>query len=115
MNRPTAIRIIQITIAALVAIAILQELNKPKETRKWHGKVLGFIPYEFRVPTWYRLKDSFWDPYEKHILTPTVFGLGWSINISALMENLGLIPQPDISEESFLMPNKRMRQILRPE
>jgi hypothetical protein len=93
--------------------AVLQELSLPAEKRKWHGKV-GFVPYDFRMPTWDRVKETYWNPYERHILTPQVFGLGWTVNFYALIENLGLIRRPELSEENFLLPNKRMKQILRP-
>lgn len=112
MNRQCMTRIVQIAVAAITIAAIVQELRKPKEKRTWHGKVL-FIPYEFRKPTLERVKETFWNPYEKHILTPMLFGIGWTINFHALFENLGLIQQPDASEEDFLLPNKRMKQLLR--
>ncbi len=113
MKRRFVIRTIQITLIALTAAAIAQELSKPREERRWHGKVLGFIPYDFRLPTWYRFKESYWNPYERHVLTPQVIGIGWTVNFYALFENLGFIHQGDFSEENFLMPNKRMRQLMK--
>lgn len=112
MNRRYFIRAVQITVLALAVVAVFQEIRKPPERRNWHGRVLGFIPYEFRLPTGDRFKESFWNPYERYVLTPTIFGIGWTLNFYALFENLGMIHQIDFSEESFLMPNKRMRQIL---
>ncbi len=113
MNRRFVIRAIQISLITITAAAIAQELSKPKEERRWFGIVFGFIPYEFRLPTIYRFKESYWNPYEKHILTPQVFGIGWAINFYALFENLGFIPQVDSSEENFLLPGKRMRQLMK--
>ena len=113
MNKQFLIRVIQLTVITLTAAAIAQELSKPPEQRKWNGKVLGFIPYEFRPPVLDRIRESYWNPYERHILTPTILGIGWAVNFYALFENLGLIRQIGPSEESFLMPNKRMREILR--
>jgi hypothetical protein len=115
MNRGRVIRFIQIAIVAITVAAVVQELSKPKELRRWHGTVFGFIPYDFRLPTFERLKESYWNPYEPHVLTPWVFGIGWAVNFYALFENLGLIHQTDYSEESFLMPNERMKQILKPQ
>jgi hypothetical protein len=114
MNKQLVVRILGAVILALTAAAIARELSKPGEKRYWHGKVAGFIPYDFRKPSLDRFKESYWNPYERHVLTPRVFGLGWAINFYALFENLGLIQEGDTSEESFLLPNKRMRQILRP-
>lgn len=93
-------------------IAVCQELEKPPEERKWHGKAAGIVPYEFRLPVGERLKEAFWNPYETRILTPAVFGLGWSINFYALLENLRLVGQADVSEESFLMPSESIREVL---
>lgn len=112
MNRRTVYRAIQVTAAVLVVLAIAQELSKPREKRTWHGKVL-LVPYDFRFPTLEKVRETYWNPYETHILVPMVFGLGWTINFYALFENLGFFQRPGLSEESFLLPNKRMRQILR--
>lgn len=113
MNRRLMLRLIQIAAATLTAIALVQELNKPVEKRQWHGSVL-LVPYDFRFPTSDRIRDTFWNPYEKRIFVPIVFGLGWTINFFSFFEVLGIIHQPDASEETFLLPNKSMKQILRP-
>jgi len=107
-------RIAQIAVITITVAAISQELSKPKDKRTWHGKALGIFPYDFRIPTSDRLKEAYWNSYDRHIITPKALGIGWTINFYALFENLGLIRQPGISEENFLMPNERMKQILRP-
>lgn len=104
-------RIIQATVITLTMAAICQELEKPKEERKWHGNIASFVPYDFRLPTFERLRESYWNPYESRILTPEVFGIGWAINFYALLERLRLIGQ-DGSEEDFLMPGRHMREVL---
>ncbi len=100
-----------VTTFSLVLAAVCQEMEKPPEARTWNGKLLGFIPYDFRVPTLARIKESYWNPYGK-VLTPEVFGLGWTINFYALLENLGIFKGP--SEENFLMPNKSIKEVLKP-
>jgi len=102
---------LQATVVALALAAVFQELEKPEEERKWHGKIAGFIPYDFRTPTIERLKEAYWNPYERRVLTPEVFGIGWAINFYRLLENVGLIRQ-DVSEESFLMPTKSIKDVL---
>ena len=98
--------------AAAVAIAVvLQELEKPEEERKWHGKVAGFIPYDFRIPTAEKLKEAYWNAYERRVFIPAVFGIGWAINFYTLLENLGVIGT-GVSEENFLMPTKSIREAL---
>jgi len=103
---------LQVTVVALTLAAVFQELEKPKEERKWHGKVAGIFPYDFRIPTIKRLKESYWNPYESRVFTPPVFGLGWAINFYALLENLRVIEE-DVSEESFLMPTQAMKEAMK--
>ena len=66
-------RIVQVTVVALTLAAVFQELEKPKEERHWHGKV-GFIPYDFRIPTLERLKETYWDVPQRQIETSVVLG-----------------------------------------
>ena len=105
-------RILQVTVFTLTLAAILQELEKPKEERKGHGKIAGIVPYDFRIPTIGRFKESYWNPYDRRVLTPEVFGVGWAINFYTLLENLGLIKQANVSEESFLMPTQSIKNAL---
>jgi len=72
---------------ALIA-AIYQELKKPPAERTWHGKVGGFIPYDFRIPTIERIRSAYWDPASDTILTDRVIGVGWAVNIPALIRKL---------------------------
>jgi hypothetical protein len=114
MNKRIFIRAIQIIVVALTVAAVAQELSKPRNERRWHGKVMGIVPYDFRFPTWEKVKETYWNPYERHILTTPVFGIGWTVNFYALFENLGFIHPEDVSEESFLMPNESIRGLMRP-
>ena len=112
MNREWFTRILQVTVVAITLAAVFQELEKPKEEREWHGKVVGIFPYDFRIPTIKRLKESFWNPYQSRVFTPSVFGIGWAINIYALLENLRVIEE-DVSEESFLMPSQTIKETMK--
>ena len=112
MDREWFTRILQVAVVALTLAAVFQELEKPKEEREWHGKVAGIFPYDFRIPTIERLKESFWNPYERRIFTPPLFGIGWAINFYALLENLRVIEE-DVSEESFLMPSQSIKALLK--
>jgi len=104
-------RMLQATVITIALVAVCQELEKPREERHWHGKIAGFIPYDFRLPTWEKIKETYWNPYESRIFIPEVFGIGWAINFYALLERLRLIGQ-EISEEDFLMPGEHMREVL---
>jgi len=111
MYRKWCAGMLQATVVALALAAVFQELEKTEEEREWHGKIAGFIPYDFRVPTIERFKEAYWNPYERRVLIPEVFGIGWAINFYRLLENVGLIRQ-DVSEESFLMPTKSIKEVL---
>jgi hypothetical protein len=72
---------------ALIA-AIYQELRKPPAERTWHGKVAGFVPYDFRIPTVERIRSAYWDPASDRIFTDRVIGVGWAVNIPVLIRKL---------------------------
>ena len=111
MSRGWFIRALQAAAITVTLAAVCQELEKPREKRKWQGKI-GFIPYNFRFPTLERLKEAYWNPYEHRVFTPEVFGIGWAVNFYALLEDLRIMSHPDISEESFLMPTESIKEIL---
>ena len=113
MNARWFARVAEVAVVAVTVAAICQELEKPREERRWYGKV-GFVPYDFRFPTVERFKERYWNPDNNHIVTPEVFGVGWAINLHALMENLRRIGQGNTfsSEEDFLMPTKAMKDLL---
>jgi len=66
-------------VVTLVGSAVAQQLSRPANERTWHGKVAG-IPYDFRVPTVEKLRDTFWNKDTASVLVPHAFGMGWSIN-----------------------------------
>ena len=67
----------------LVIMSIVHELKLPARERTWHGLLFGHIPYDWRLPTLSRIHDRFWQPGAS-LLQPTVFGVGWSINVGIL-------------------------------
>jgi hypothetical protein len=77
-------RLIQLATWGVGAVAIVQELRKPSREREWTGTVGGVIPYDFRFPTADRIKQRVWDP-DGPVLTPQVFGVGWSLNAGRLV------------------------------
>lgn len=72
---------------ALIA-AIYQELKKPPAERTWHGKVAGFVPYDFRIPTIERIRSAYWDPASDRIFSDKVIGVGWAVNVPVLIRKL---------------------------
>jgi len=105
------VRLIEAAFVTVTLAAVCQELEKPREQRHWHGK-LGLIPYDFRLPTIERLKESCWNPDDGRIFTPGVWGIGWAINLFTLLEKMRIIGEYYVTEEDFLMPTESLRKIL---
>ena len=80
-----AIRSVVRTIGIVLAVAaVARELSKPKELRTWHGRI-ALVPYDFRVPTWQRVRRSVWAPDDPRVVTPHAFGVGWSLNLGRVV------------------------------
>ena len=75
---------LKILAMALVVAALIKELRLPKEDRTWHGALGGFVPYDFRMPTVEKIKSTFWNP-DGSIIANRVFGVGWTINLGAVV------------------------------
>jgi len=74
----------------LVVAAVATELAKPEPERTWEGRVLGLVPYDFRPPTWQRIRDAYWNPDSDRLFSDRVFGVGWAVNLhraKTLMEH----------------------------
>ena len=111
MSKEWFVRLIQAAVLTVALAAVCQELEKPKEERHWHGKV-GFIPYDFRIPTLERLKATYWNSEGENIFVPQACGIGWAVNFYALLEKMRVIGESYISEEDFLMPTRTLKKIL---
>ncbi|MSQ27319.1 MAG: hypothetical protein EXR51_04160 [Dehalococcoidia bacterium] len=51
------------------------------------GSVLG-VPYDFRLPTVARLKQTYWNPADHRVVVPRVFGVGFDLNFGALVRRV---------------------------
>lgn len=65
----------------LMVAAISQEMSKPEAEREWHGRLWGAVPYDFRPPTWDRIRASYWNPDDPRLFTDKVLGVGWAVNL----------------------------------
>jgi len=84
-------RLIRFTAFALVAAAVATELAKPAPERTWQGRVLGVVPYDFRPPTWQKIREAYWNPDSDRLFSDRVFGVGWAVNLyraNTLMEDV---------------------------
>jgi hypothetical protein len=74
-------RLVRLAVVGLVVAAVASELAKPEEERTWHGKVMDVVPYDFRPPTWDRIRDAYWNPHSDRLFSDRVFGVGWALNL----------------------------------
>src|SRR5919199_3188360 len=80
---------------ALVGGAVARELSLPAGQRTWQGRLFGVVPYDLRPPTPGRLRATLWNPTNPHVLVPTAFGVGWTVNFGGLRPALvSLITRP---------------------
>ena len=82
--------LLRMAVVATVLGAIYTELRKPPEQRTWNGKLLGVIPYDFRLPTIERLRAAYWNPASPKVFTARPLGVGWAVNIPTLLRRLGV-------------------------
>ena len=84
-------RLIRATVVALVVAAVVTELRKPEDDRTWHGRVGGVVPYDFRPPTWDRVRNAYWNPNSDELFSDRVFGVGWAVNLHRAKELLEMV------------------------
>lgn len=82
--------LIRMAAIGAVAGAVYTELRKPAAERTWHGRLLGAIPYDFRIPTLESLRQAYWNPRSPKIFTDRPLGIGWAINIPTALRRLGV-------------------------
>jgi hypothetical protein len=84
-------RLVRLVTFGLVVGAIATELSKPPAERTWHGRVLDVVPYDFRPPTWQKIRTAYWNPDSDRLFSDRVFGVGWAVNLhraKTLMEDV---------------------------
>jgi hypothetical protein len=87
-ERPTPKDLWRVVLAIIGVVAVVQELRTPPEMRTWHGRVIGFVPYDFRRPTLERFRRTYWDP-DGPLLPGKAWGVGWALNLGAVKRLLG--------------------------
>ena len=75
---------------AVTILALLDQLGRAPADRNWHGRIVG-VPYDFRQPTLDRIRDRLWNANDERILTPHVWGVGWTINLYQVRRRLQLL------------------------
>lgn len=49
------------------------------------------LSYDWRTPTWTRVKERAWNPDDPRVFTPKSYGWGLSINLYALLRKARLV------------------------
>ena len=92
-------------IKAAVVLFNLAAAVHAARTGRATGRFLG-VPYDFTMPTPQKVRDRFWNEKDQTIITPPVFGAGWSINLPELARRIGFLlparegPEARDSQES---------------
>jgi hypothetical protein len=82
-------RLLTLAGIALGIAAVREQLKRPSEERSWQGNVAG-VPYDLRFPpTPSRVRERWWNRDDPRLLTPHVFGVGWSVNLYRLTHPSG--------------------------
>jgi Family of unknown function (DUF5808) len=71
----------------LIAAAVADALRNDRRS----GEVFGLVPYDFRLPSLDRTRLHTWNPSSSRILTPTTFGVGWTLNLGRLARIIGFV------------------------
>ena len=79
-------QLVRLITFGLVVAAVVKERRTPADQRTWHGIVAGFVPYDFRMPTFARLRERMWDPEGENLVNPRVFGVGWTVNVGKVVK-----------------------------
>lgn len=65
----------------IVSVAAIAAIIAFAATRRQKTGVYFGIPFDWRWPTLDVLRERIWNPADPHVLTPHVFGWGWSVNL----------------------------------
>ena len=93
-RRADGMKPLKVLAALLVIAAVIKELRLPKEERTWHGALGGFVPYDFRMPTIEKVRTTLWNP-DGAIVVNRVFGVGWTINLGAIVAKVRSLSSAD--------------------
>jgi len=59
------------------------------DRHRQHTRFLG-VPYDWRRPTWARVRARWWNATDDRVFTPKTFGWGFAINLHAVLRRLRL-------------------------
>ena len=62
-------------------------------TKQSQGRYYN-VPFEFRIPAIERAKKRVWNPSDRRLFTPNIFGVGWTLNLHEAARRLNIIEEP---------------------
>src|SRR5437867_10559228 len=92
--------LLRMLMLAAIGGAIYREMRLPPEERTWRGRLLGVVPYDFRLPTPRRVLDAYWNPESDRLFADQPFGVGWAVNLPVLLRSLGTLSRRSGGEET---------------
>ncbi|MFP3913628.1 MAG: hypothetical protein ACLFWM_02040 [Actinomycetota bacterium] len=87
-RRPSLRGFWRLVLLAIGIVAVVQELQKPPKERTWVGEVIVHVPYDFRIPTAERMRETYWNP-DGPLVASKAFGVGWALNFGAVKRLIG--------------------------
>ena len=75
------------------AAAVYKELRTPPAQRTWNGRLFGTVPYDFRLPDLGRVREAYWNTESDVVFTDRPLGVGWAVNIPAVLRRAGLMSE----------------------
>ncbi len=54
------------------------------------GRFLG-LPYDWRTPSWQRIRSTYWNAKSGRIVVPKAYGWGYDLNLHALLRRGGIL------------------------
>jgi uncharacterized membrane protein len=87
---------------ALTVGAIVYAIRSGQPT----GRFLN-MPYDFRMPTIDRIKERMWNEDDERIFMPSVFGVGWALNLFQVVEKFradNAIEETMVEDDDVVLP-----------
>jgi hypothetical protein len=86
--------LLRMAILGSIAAALYKELQLPPARRTWHGRLFGFLPYDFRMPSPARIAKAWWSPRSPKVFNEQPFGVGWVVNLPTAIRRVQRMRSP---------------------
>jgi hypothetical protein len=62
-----------------------------KDNRRPRTGTFLMIPYDWRMPTFARVKERWWNPTDRRFFTPKTWGWGFGLNLYEICRRLRIV------------------------